>query len=424
MINRQQPPETFDIEKFLLQKPQNEQLSNGVSVFQFINPLLDLIHFKIQINAGSVNESKKLVSSSCFNLLKESHPVKTGSEMDEILDFYGASWSVSTNMTNVSIQWIIPKSNCASLIPILMEIILNPTFKKDPFDRYQQRKIKDLEYNELKYNYRATQLMFHSFFKEHTPSASILTKEHIHDVTIPDIENYYRDTFNASNVTVFVAGNIDQQITSLIRSSFERINNGTPAQVVSTLRDKLNPAITVDEQSNPLQSSIIISKKGFSYHHEERRTFSILSTLLGGYFGSRLMQNLREKSGFTYSVNCGSVYLKDESIFYIESDVIVDKTKQSVEQCFFEMERLKNETISENELQIVRRYLQGMLLRDMDGVVSLMKKYSFWHHFGMDENEIDKTILTLSKVNSEALIKCAKKHLQNEDFYTIIVGKL
>ena len=146
MINRQQPPETFDIEKFLLQKPQNEQLSNGVSVFQFINPLLDLIHFKIQINAGSVNESKKLVSSSCFNLLKESHPVKTGSEMDEILDFYGASWSVSTNMTNVSIQWIIPKSNCASLIPILMEIILNPTFKKDPFDRYQQRKIKDLEY--------------------------------------------------------------------------------------------------------------------------------------------------------------------------------------------------------------------------------------------------------------------------------------
>jgi len=118
------------------------------------------------------------------------------------------------------------------------------------------------------------------------------------------------------------------------------------------------------------------------------------------------------------------MYLSQNSIFYIESDVTADKTKDAIEQCFIEMDRLKTEEVLDTELKIVRRYLQGMLLRDIDGVVSFMKKYSFWNHFGLDEKEIEATLNAINQINKELLIKNAKKHLQNEDFYTIIVGKL
>lgn len=424
MIDRINPPETFDIEHFMLNKPIMEKLSNEIVFYQFINSTLDLIHFQIQIKGGSLYESKKMVSSTYFNLLKESHFSKSASEIDDILDFYGASWNVSTHLEYATIQWIIPKSNAKVLLPILIEILTNPVFKSENLERYQQRKIKDLEYNELKYNYRATQLMFHSFFRENTPTATILDKEHIKAISIEDLQDFHIRFMNASNLSLYIAGNIDFEFENLIKTSFEKIPKGSTNNLVSTLRTHFTPTLVIDEQKEPLQSSLILCKKSVSYLEDERRSFSILSTILGGYFGSRLMQNLREKHGFTYGVHCGSLYLKQDSIFYIESDVTVDKTKEAIDQCFVEMDRLRTEAVLDSELKTVRRYLQGMLLRDIDGVVSFMKKYSFWNHFGLDETEIETTLHAINHINKEILIKNAKKHLQNEDFYTIIVGKL
>ena len=424
MIDRISPPETFDIEHFMLNKPLLKKLNNEISFYHFFNSTLDLIHFHIQIKGGSLFETKKMVSSTYFNLLKESHPSMSASEIDDILDFYGASWNVSTNLEYSTIQWIIPKSNTQVLIPILIDLLINPVFKIENLELYKHRKIKDLEYNELKYNYRATQLMFHTFFKENSPTATILKKEHILDLSISDLHHFHNQFMKASNISLFVAGNMDEEFENLIKSSFEKIEKGNSIPLISELKDQFTPSLVLDEQKEPMQSSLILCKKSISYLEEDRRSFSILSTILGGYFGSRLMQNLREKNGFTYGVHCGSMYLSQNSIFYIESDVTADKTKDAIEQCFIEMDRLKTDEVLDTELKTVQRYLQGMLLRDIDGVVSFMKKYSFWNHFGLDEKEIETTLNAINPVNNDLLIKNAKKHLQNEDFYTIIVGKL
>ena len=104
MQDRTTPPETFDIEHFMLKKPAILNLDNGIPFFQFYNETLDLIHIHIQIKGGSLYESKKMLSSTYFNLLKESHFSKSASEIDEILDFYGASWNVSTNLEYSSLR--------------------------------------------------------------------------------------------------------------------------------------------------------------------------------------------------------------------------------------------------------------------------------------------------------------------------------
>jgi predicted Zn-dependent peptidase len=135
------------------------------------------------------------------------------------------------------------------------------------------------------------------------------------------------------------------------------------------------------------------------------------------------MQNLREKNGYTYGVQNGSIYFRNQSIFYIESDVAVDKTKEAIEQCFLEIKRLQEELVSEEEIKVVQRYLQGTILRDVDGVISFMKKYAYWHGFGLDESEMEETIFTLNHINNDMIIKNANIQLQRDDFYTIIVGK-
>lgn len=423
MIDRKTSPPTFDIEHFLLSKPKQTVLDNKISLFQFYNSNLDLIHINIRVKAGLIFENQKYVVQSCFNLLKESSLQRTAAEMDEILDFYGASWNVSVNMEFISIQWIIPKTNCDALIPILMDILLNPSFKEENLERYKHKKIKDLEYNELKYSYKATQLMFCSLFETDTPMGVMLSKDHINAVTVSQIQNFYNTYFNASNLSVFVAGNVDLSLEKVIEQSFSTIQKGEKSEVVSSLIKCTSPQLILDLKEDAIQSSFLLCKKGISYTDPSRKAFSFLSTLLGGYFGSRLMQNLREKNGLTYGVQNGSIYFGNESIYYIESDVAVDKTMEAIEQCFLEIKRLQQEIVPEEEIKIVKRYLQGTILRDVDGVISFMKKYAYWHGFGLDETEMEETIYTLNHMNKDMIIKNATIQLQHDEFYTIIVGK-
>ena len=159
------------------------------------------------------------------------------------------------------------------------------------------------------------------------------------------------------------------------------------------------------------------------YTHEERRNFEILSTLYGGYFGSRLMQNLREENGYTYGVFCSSLYYENESVFYIEADVVVDKTKDAMDECFNEMILLQNELVSDEELSLVKSYMIGELLRQVDGSVSYLKRYAFWSDFQLDETEMQKMMDAIHNITPQTIQSLSKQYLQPEMFATIVVGK-
>jgi predicted Zn-dependent peptidase len=181
-----------------------------------------------------------------------------------------------------------------------------------------------------------------------------------------------------------------------------------------------NPIIEYRE--NALQSSFILCKKNIGYTHESRRNFEILSVLFGGYFGSRLMQNLREENGYTYGVFCSSLYYENESIFYIEADVVVDKTKAAIDECFNEMLLLQNELVSDEELSLVKSYMLGELLREVDGSVSYQKKYAYWNDFYLDENEMQTMIDAIHAITPETIQTLAKQYLIPEEFTTVVVG--
>jgi predicted Zn-dependent peptidase len=180
----------------------------------------------------------------------------------------------------------------------------------------------------------------------------------------------------------------------------------------------------IETRPNALQSSFILCRKNIGYAHEDRRNFEVLSILFGGFFGSRLMQNLREENGYTYSVFCSSLFYENESIFYIEADVEVKKTKAAIKECFNEMKLLQNELVDEEELSLVKSYMLGVLLHEVDGSISYQKKYAFWNDFQLDEKEMQAMIDTIHGITPEIIQTLAKQYLIPEMFTTIVVGKM
>ena len=429
-LNRKEQPQIHKIKNCELPAPI-EKSSNDIPLYIFQNHNLDLIHILVKVKAGVLYEPVKYISNATWQLLKESSALFSSSEMDEFLKFHGTSWKTRVYTQYITMSWIIPKRNIEKVLPVLWETILHPCFKNDDLLRFKESRIKDLEYNSAKFNYRATQLMFAEMFPPDTPIGTILTKEHIESLTIEQLKDYHNQSFTKNNIRVFTTGNIDDEMMRRLDDVMMKAESrkqkaesrGIPCGCPQNRGSLYNNNSIIETRENALQSSFILCRKNMGYTHEFRRNFEILSTLYGGYFGSRLMQNLREENGYTYGVFCSSLYYENESVFYIEADVVVDKTKETIDACFQEMVLLQNELVSDEELSLVKSYMLGELLRQVDGSVSYLKRYAFWSDFQLDETEVQEMIDAIHNITPQTIQSLSKQYLIPEMFATIVVGK-
>jgi len=433
-LNRKIPPVIHEITSCLLQAPQKYATSNDIPLYLFQNSNLDLIHILIKVKAGVLYEPVKYVAHATYQLLKESSAKFSATEMDDFLAFHGTSWKTYIHTQYIVIQWIIPKRNLDKVLPVLWETMSNPHFKNDDLQRFKESKIKDLEYNTAKYNYRASQLMFAEMFPSNTSIGTILTTKHIEAMTIEQLQQYHHKTFIENNIRIFATGNAEAEnflphewhkIPHHIRNDGKKSPSKLEGMDGEAGRGSLhkNQKSKIEIRENALQSSFILCRKGIDYAHEDRRDFEVLSVLFGGYFGSRLMQNLREENGYTYGVFCSSFFYENESIFYIEADVVVEKTKDAIDECFNEMTLLQNELVNEEELSSVKSYMLGELLRQVDSSVSYQKRYAYWSDFQLDETEMQEMINAIHAITPQMIQILAKEWLVPETFTTIVVGK-
>jgi len=441
-LNRKNSPTIHEITSCTLVAPQNYLISKEIPLYLFQNLHLDLIHILIKVKAGSLYEPVKFVAHATYQLLKESHTIFSAIEMDDFLACHGTSWKTYIHTQYITIQWIIPKRNLDKVLPVLWKTVCNPNFRNNDLQCFKESRIKDLEYNTAKFNYRASQLMFAEMFPPNTSIGTILTKEHIEALTIEQLQEYHQQTFTEDNIRIFITGNVDDD--EVMRGCGDGMMNREKGEgrkekgdgIISlskfegvheergSLYKTQNPKLKLEPREGALQSSFILCKKNIGYLHENRRNFEILSTLFGGYFGSRLMQNLREENGYTYGIFCSSLYYENESIFYIEADVLVEKTKAAINECFNEMMLLQNELVSEEELILVKSYMLGELLREVDGSVSYQKRYAYWNDFQINEEEMQQMIDAVHAITPRTIQTLAKQYFSPEMFTTIVVGKI
>lgn len=423
MLDRTRQPLILPFESFCVVPPKCKSLSNGIELNIFDNQQLDLIHVGFRIKTGNFPDTPKFVATTCYSILKESHPTLTADEVVERLDFWGVAFEVTVGIEHVWMKLKIPKSKFREALPFITEIFAAPSFKEKDLQLFKEKHIRQFEYNSQKVGYRSVQLLYHAFFGDSLTIGKILKVSDIEAITINQLNDFYQKTFTSRNIRVFVTGNVDDDLLADIESCLEEIpdkklESGLPIRLVSALPDNI-----AEHWPNALQTSLRISRPLFAYISPDRRDFRILSVLLGGYFGSRLMQNLREDLGCTYGVNCQSVYYGDFSLFSIESEVNNDKVELTIEACFKEMKLLRAELVSNNELETVKQYLLGILLRKMDGTVSYMDSYAYWSDFDLTEQEFYDQISAIQNITSERIKQLADNYLQENKFFTITVGK-
>jgi predicted Zn-dependent peptidase len=171
-----------------------------------------------------------------------------------------------------------------------------------------------------------------------------------------------------------------------------------------------------------LQASMRIGKPLFSRQHPDFPGMVILTTLLGGYFGSRLMMNLREDKGYTYGVGAASIALQDSGFFAIATDVGGQVREAALEEALKEIRALSEKPVTHEELEHVRYYMQGSFLRSADGPFARAELFKRVHASGLDLSFYDRLMETLHTITPERLQELAREHLKEEEMRVVIAG--
>ncbi|MBR4136206.1 MAG: insulinase family protein [Bacteroidales bacterium] len=423
MIDRSIAPEIHPLLSVPLKEPILETLKNGIPMFVFPNDDLDLIHLQLDIRSGAIHEPKKHLSLFTYGLLKGSHPKYHAAEMADLLDFYGSTFDVDVYLDSVCLKIVIPKRNIPPMLPIVFEMLSAPKYREDYLSLIRQQRIQSLRNNLKKNNFLCSRLMLQAMLGDQCAAGQPATEESYHAITISDLERYHQENFCAENLSLYVTGHLDSETTKIIRETFQTICHGvrTPEPVLFQMPFDQNPLLNV-EVPGSIQSSICLAMPHLAYADEARSPFKVLSTITGGYFGSRLMQRVRERHGYTYGISNSTAYFGHQSIFSIQSDVDATHTQEAIDACFEELERLQQEPVPEEELQTVKTYMTGSLIQELSNSVSYMSKYAFWRNQHTDLSILQEMLRIIQDTQPEDLKKMAKIYFDHNNFTQIIVG--
>jgi len=404
-------------------QPLIHELSNGIKVYQFDSGTQDVISIEMVFAAGSWFQKKPFIAMATNLMLREGTKNYSAQKMAETLDFFGAHFENTAERDNAYVTLYSLNKHLDNTLPLLSEIIKNPAFSEIEFSVLAGKQRQMLEVNRQKVNFLARTHFNSIVFGKNHPYGKYLEPDDIADVNASDLADFHKLQYHSANCTIVVAGRIRSDITGMLEKHF----GGKEWGGVKSERLKYSAAGDVQRnqfiaKEGAMQSAIRMGRQMFSRNHPDFAGMKVLNAILGGYFGSRLMNNLREDKGYTYGIGSSVVPLRDGGYFVISGEVGAEVTKEALSEIKSELQRLCDEPVPESELSLVRSYLSGEMLRACDGPFAQAEMYRELIEDGLDVSHFNDLINTVQNINSKQLQDLAIKYLNPDDLFTLIVG--
>ncbi|AFM05681.1 putative Zn-dependent peptidase [Bernardetia litoralis DSM 6794] len=411
MLDRTKAPDFQIIKAHKLPEINTQKLKNGISFHQLITKNQPVLGFQIVFEAGRCQENKTGEAAFMAKILLEGTHNHTGKQIADKISFYGASINVDSGNDFTIVSFYTLGKHLEELLPLLKEILQEPTFPQSELDNLKNRSVQNLKIQEERTAYKATVELKKVLFKGHPYSASS-SEESIRVVQRQDIIDFYENNIKSNPFEAYLVGDIDANSEKLITDFIESFEVNTDKDGKKLLKNPSNTVTKIYEEiEGSVQTSIRIGRILFDQKHSDFPAFKVMNMILGGYFGSRLMQNIREDKGYTYGISSRNAAMKNGSYFVIGTDVKKEIYQDAVNEIYKEIEKLKNEPVSEEELENVKNYMSGNFLGSLSTAFAVMDKIQDIHVYNLDENYYNDYITKLRKVTIEDVQKMAQKYL-------------
>jgi len=423
MVNRTEAPEIVDAVNFQLQlKPYTKfVLNNGIEVYTIDAGAEELMMIEWVFYAGNWFEEKNLIAATANFLLKNGTSTKNAFQVNEHFEYYGSYLNRACYNETATITLHSLTKHIGELLPVVREIISDSVMPEEELNTYKQNMKQRLTVSLKKSDFVAGRMIDAYLFGEQHPYGKYSSFEAFDAVTREELLAFYKKYYQQGKMILFAAGKLPKNFEQLLNDNFGDI----PVNNIIVTPKPYHPAPEkkhrISNDPDGVQGSIRIGRPFPNRHHPDFMKVSVLNTIFGGFFGSRLMMNIREDKGYTYGIHS---YLQNnihDSAWMVSTEAGRDVCEAAVLEVYKEMKDLREELVDEEELHLVRNYMMGIILGDLDGPFQILSRWKNIILNGLDGKYFYDSINTIKTISAEEIRELAGKYLVPDAFYELIV---
>ena len=412
--------DTVDLDLHL--KPyQKYSLQNGAEVFAIDAGAEEVMMVEWVYYAGNMYEERNLVAAATNFMLKNGTSTKTAFQLNEHFEYYGAYLNRAAFNETSSITLHTLTKHIGDLLPVVREMLTDSIFPEDELSTFKKIMQQRLSVNLLKCDFVAQRLIDAYLYGEQHPYGRLARFEDYEALSREELIEFYKQHYLQGKFMIFVAGKLPKNLEELLNNNFGDLSNRQPTARDYTIKPAAEKKQRIINDPNGVQGAIRIARHFPNRHDPDFLKVQVLNSLFGGFFGSRLMANIREDKGYTYGIHSYIQNHIEQTAWLISTEAGRDVCEPAIKEVYHEMKALREELVDEEELLLVRNYMMGSILGDLDGPFQVIARWKNIILNDLDESYFYNSINTIKTITAEELKQLAEKYLQPEQFYELVV---
>lgn len=403
--------------------PERRQLSNGLTIYSLRGGNQDLLRVSISIPAGHLYSNERLVGTYMSEMLTKGSASLSAEEFARKIEFYGAYIHSGCDKLYKTLTISCMTKHFANVWPIVAETIISPALAESELELVRAKKIQLYKTMQIRTSARAMRRFSNELYDINTRYASDTSLEDHQNINTNILKEFHKANYTPNNSFIFIAGKPTEEVYSTIENTLNQ-SSWTKCTSVQNLPEVIynsNPTMRAHEDvPNAQQASLILGNKTLSIYDPDYFALQLTAHILGGGFlGSRLMSNIREEKGLTYSIGA---FCMDSPIcneFLITSDVNKDKVEETITEIKNEIDKLRQRLVPQEEFNLALSILKNQALQMLDGTIATGDLLTYLYRLKMDEVYQQNLFDYFEVATPEDVLRCAQKYLDPQQFITV-----
>jgi len=424
MLDRQVAPPVQPLASVTLPAADVFSLPNGARLHIMRNNAQPVVRLQVVFPAGKWYDPASGVSLLTARMLLEGTRTRTARQIADEVAFYGASLECEQGFDRATLTLYCLTRHLQQLMPLMVDVITEPTFPRAEFDLLKTRTIQNVQIERQKASHLAAERFSHNLFGAAHPYGAIFNEAVFQATTTADVQHFHQRTYLLGSSEIFLCGDVNIQHEQLLAQLLAE----QPASDNPLVIEKATPQPTLTHDHvllvDSIQSSLRIGRTWLNPSHPDYHSLQVLVKVLGGYFGSRLMKNIREDKGYTYGIYASVSPREHATSFIIGTDVNAESTSSAITEVHRELKCLQEELIPADELQTVKNYMAGKFANELSTVFEQCDKYKTLVFQNLPASYYTDFLDQIGAVTSEKLQDLAIQYLSPASMIEVVSGPL
>ena len=424
LLNRSSAPVIKDAIEFDLKLKPYEKfiLDNGVEVYAINTGAEEVLQAEWVFYAGNWYEEQNMVAATTNYLLKNGTSGKNAFEINEHFEYYGAYLNRGCYNETATISLHCLSKHVSELLPVIAEIMTDSVFPEEELQLYKQNNKQRLAVSLKKCDFVAGRLIDEYVYGIDHPYGKYSSAEAYDALTRKQLQDYYAQYYQRGKCIIFIAGKLPKGINEELNKNFGQISiNNTIVNKKHSSHPAIEKKYRITNDANGVQGAVRLARPFPNRHHPDFTKAMVLNNLFGGFFGSRLMSNIREDKGYTYGIHSYLQNHVQQSAWMISTEAGRDVCEATIVEVYKEMGILRNELVKEDELLLVKNYMLGSVLGDLDGPFHIIAKWKNIILNDLPGTFFYDSVNTIKSVTAKELKELALKYFDPGAFYELVV---